>query len=167
MELYQTGDFHAFEILYRRHSGRLYEYLKKKVPGENTQDLLQETFVKLHSSREKYNSQYPFLPWLFTVTRNVLFDFFKKAETQNSKLSAPQKLIENMALATDGSTSHDFSELLLNLPENQKRAIELRYLNEWSFEKISNTMNTTPENVRQIISRGIKKIRQASEKGDS
>jgi len=32
-------------------------------------------------------------------------------------------------------------------------------MNEWSFEKIADEMNTTPENSRQIISRGIRKIR--------
>ena len=44
MELYQAGDFSAFETLYCRHAGRVFEYLKKKVSVESAQDLLQEIF---------------------------------------------------------------------------------------------------------------------------
>lgn len=169
MSLYQTGDFAAFEVLYGRHSGRIFEYLKKKVSIEVAQDLVQEIFEKLHKSRAKYDVQYPFLPWLFTVSRNTLFDFFKEAETKLSRASnSSPVLLENIAQSalTDHS-GHDISIILANLPQNQKRAIELRYLHDWSFEKIADDMKTTEDNTRQVISRGIKKLRLTfNRKGD-
>lgn len=169
MAHYQAGDFAAFEILYRRHSGKVFEYLKKKVTVDAAQELLQETFEKLHKSRGKYNSQYPFLPWLFTISRNTLFDFFKTAETKlfHSSSSSPV-LLDNLVVAVAESHSpHDLSQILEVLPQNQKRAIELRYLHDWSFEKIADDMKTSETNARQIISRGIKKLRATlSWKGD-
>ena len=160
MNLYLQGDFAAFEVLYTRHSGRLYEYLKKKVTPEIAQDLLQETFERLHKSRDKYNAQYPFLPWLFTISRNILLDFYKKAETKVSQASnSSQSLLESIIVTSDEHPTHDFSQALNILPQNQKRAIELRYLNEWSFEKISQEIKISEENVRQLVSRGIKKLR--------
>ena len=161
MTLYQSGDFAAFEILYRRHSGRVFEYLKKKVEARTAQELLQETFEKLHKSRAKYNAQYPFLPWLFTISRNALFDFFKAAETKvsQSSTSSPILLDNLMAVATEAHSPHDLSQILDVLPQQQKRAIELRYLHDWSFEKIANDMKTSEANTRQVISRGLKKIR--------
>lgn len=160
MNLYLQGDFSAFEVLYIRHSGRLYEYLKKKVTPEIAQDLLQETFERLHKSRDKYNPQYPFLPWLFTISRNILLDFYKKAETKVSQASnSSSSLLESIIVTSDDHPAHDFSQALNILPQNQKRAIELRYLNEWSFEKISQEIKISEENVRQLVSRGIKKLR--------
>ena len=162
MALYQSGDFAAFEILYYRHSGRVFQYLKKKVDAIHAQELLQETFEKLHRSRAKYNIQYPFLPWLFTISRNALLDFYKTAETkilQNTS-SAPVLLDNLVASAvTETHSPHDISAILGELPHNQKRAIELRYLHDWSFEKIARDMKTSEDNIRQVISRGIKKLR--------
>lgn len=157
MTLYKSGDHAAFECLYQRHSGRVFQYLKGKVSSEAAKDLLQETFLKIHRSRSQYQPQYPFLPWLFTVARNSLNDFFKSSEQKVIKISVEADSLPE-TLQPIGS-EHDLSAALSGLPSVQRRAIELRYLNEWSFEKIAGEMNTTPENSRQIISRGIKKIR--------
>lgn len=169
MTIYQSGDFAAFEVLYRRHSGRVFEYLKKKVEVRTAQELLQETFEKLHKSRTKYNAQYPFFPWLFTISRNALFDFFKTAETKISQGSTSSPiLLDNLVTAVAETHSrHDISAILEVLPHHQKRAIELRYLHDWSFEKIADDMKTSETNARQVISRGLKKLRLAlSGKGD-
>jgi len=157
MTLYQNGDYAAFKCLYLRHSGRVFQYLKTKVSNEVAQDLLQETFMKIHRSRTQYQPQYPFLPWLFTVARNNLNDFFKSADQNVIKIGIDADSLPLQVL--QATSEHDLSQAISGLPHVQRRAIELRYLNEWSFEKIAEEMKTTPENTRQIISRGIKKIR--------
>jgi len=169
MSLYQMSDYFAFEILYKRHSGKIYEYLKKKVGVDTAQELLQETFATLHKARDKYDSQYPFLPWIFTVTRNALFDYFKRAETQVSKNSSSSEFLSlsgELSIPEFGGAS-ELKDILSLLPENQKRAIELRYLSDWSFERIAKEIETSPQNVRQLISRGLKRIKASVvEKGD-
>ncbi|MGE4130540.1 MAG: RNA polymerase sigma factor [Bdellovibrionales bacterium] len=157
MSLYQSGDYTAFECLFERHSGRVFQYLKGKVSTEAAKDLLQETFLKVHRSRGQYQTQYPFLPWLFTVARNNLNDFFKSSDQKVIKIGIHADLFPEALRPI--APEHDLSAALNGLPHVQRRAIELRYMNEWSFEKIAEEMNTTPENSRQIISRGIKKIR--------
>lgn len=157
MTLYQSGDYAAFECLYQRHSGRVFQYLKGKVSVEVAKDLLQEIFMKIHRSRDQYLEQYPFLPWLFTITRNQLNDFFKQSESKVIKIGIEPELISVEAVFQ--TPEHDLSAALSALPLQQRRAIELRYMNEWSFEKIAEEMKTTPDNTRQIISRGIKKMR--------
>lgn len=167
MTYYQAGEYHAFEILYLRHSGKVYAYLKKKVSADKAADLMQETFEKLHRSRDKYNHQFPFLPWLFTISKNTLFDWFKKneAKVEISSVLKPE-LLEGL-MSAEKKQDAEIDILLNDLEGAQKNAIELRYLQEWSFEKIAKEMNTTEDNVRQIISRGIKKLRlQFAEKGD-
>ena len=160
MMLYQSGDAAAFECLYRRHSERVFGYLKKKVPPAAAQELVQETFMKVHKSRHHFSAAYPFLPWLFTISRSVLLDHFKKAETKIAGASAASdRLLERMPLAEAAVSNHDLDAVLASLPERQRRAIELRYLSEWTFEKIATELETSPESTRQIVSRGIKKLR--------
>ncbi len=166
MSLYQESEYLAFEILYHRHSGRIYEYLKSKIGVELAQELLQETFARIHKSRDKYNALYPFLPWVFTVARNILFDHFKKAETQTVSNSYPLE-IDELASESDLSEYGAFDQLevaLSILPDPQRRALKLRYLDDWTFEKIAKEFDTTPQNVRQLISRGLRKVRSTLNK---
>ena len=159
MAHYQAGEIKAFEALYARHSGRVYQFLKSKTSPESARELLQEVFFKVHRSRSQYSPQYPFLPWLFTITRNAVIDLARLNETKVARSSASDEVqMESLTLATEDWTP-DLSQALQTLPAQQRRAIELRYLSEWTFEQIAEDMKTTPMNVRQVISRGIKKLR--------
>ena len=167
MSLYQNGDFSAFEILYGRHSGRVLGYLCKRVAPQIAHELTQEVFVKLHQSRSKYNSEYPFLPWLFTISRNRLTDFFRLNETKlaSAVIAESETQLAKLASAPAGSDSFNASLDLSPLTSHQRRAIELRYLQDWSFEKIATDLQTSSINVRQIISRAIKKLKSRLKKG--
>lgn len=157
MALYQSGDDKAFEVLYKRHSGRVLSYLQRRSNPQTARDLLQDAFLKLHRSRHQYSTQYPFLPWLFTITRNALVDFTRLNETKVAKSSTEE--VELVAAAIPSLPLTDFEPALVTLSEPQRRTIELRYMQDWSFEKIAAEMQTTPLNVRQIISRSLKKLR--------
>ena len=161
MALYQSGDVVAFEILYQRHSGRVLDFLLKRTSEQNARDLLQETFLKLHRSRRQYSSQYPFLPWLFAITRNAFVDFIRLNETKVARNSADGVEDHHFTRTEEPlkEWASDLTVALKTLPEGQRRAIELRYLSDWSFEKIAADMDMTPVNVRQIVSRGIKRLR--------
>lgn len=169
MDLYQKGDFSAFQEIYLRHSKKVYHYLKVKTNSlESAQDLMQEVFEKLHHNRDKYNSQYPFLPWVFTISRNTLLDHYKKAESKLIKNSISKEgVLEKMVEPVFMGSNQDFSEVLKNLSPIQKRAIELRYLNDWSFNQIAIELSTSEDNIRQTISRGIKKLKLSFKKRGS
>jgi RNA polymerase sigma-70 factor (ECF subfamily) len=159
MAFYQTGDARAFDALYERHSGRVLAFLQKKTSAESARDLLQETFLKVHRSRHQYSTQYPFLPWLFAITRNALVDFVRLNETKVAHKSVSGLETPSPSNDTVAAWTPDLSAALQTLPASQRRAIELRYLSDWTFEQIADHMKTTPGNVRQVISRGIKKLR--------
>ncbi len=158
MSLYQRGDYHAFEVLYHRHSGRVFEYLRKRSTEEVSRDLTQTVFEKVHKSRSNYEGRYPFLPWLFTITRNTLFDHTKSAEVKYGQHRERSEILDFIP-SPQTNIGYDFSTLLEGLNSNQRRAIELRYLSEWSFEQISQEIKTSPQNVRKLISRATEKIR--------
>ena len=159
MAHYQAGNDKAFEALYQRHSGRVLVFLSRRTNPQNARDLLQETFLKLHKARHQYSAQYPFLPWLFTITRNALVDFVRLSETKLAQASLAEIAVPVKPDTEAKATAGDLRPALTALPETQRRAIELRYLQDWSFEKIAADMETTPLNVRQLVSRGIKKLR--------
>lgn len=161
MVLYQDSNFLVFETLYKRHAGRIFGYFQRKVNADISQELLQETFGRIHKARDKYSSSYPFLPWVFTVAKNILIDHFKKAETQTYLNSMETDLSElpGEEGVSDLAGIQQLELALSMLPDQQKRALQLRYLDDWSFERIASELKTSPQNVRQIVSRGLRRVK--------
>lgn len=160
MKLYQDGNEDAFRLLYQRTSSKIYGYLVNKVKDtEIANEIFQSTFLKLHRGRHLYNQNLPFLPWLFAICRNALSDYFRKNKA-NQEVSNELALAN--AMASPDYENFDFPKL----PKTQQLAIELRYLEGFSFEEISKKLNTTSLNVRQLISRGTRKIKAHLSKGE-
>jgi RNA polymerase sigma factor (sigma-70 family) len=164
MTMYQSGAEDAFLVLYRRHSEKIYGFLRARVWNEEkATEIFQDVFLKMHRSKQLYNQSLPALPWIFSVTKSVLNDGLraeKKAKRDTEYPTDPQPTDERHSMA-------EVTDLLARLPENQRRAIELRYVDEQTFEQIAATLETTSENARKIVSRAFSKLRSiAVQKGD-
>jgi RNA polymerase sigma-70 factor (ECF subfamily) len=158
MESYQLGSEAAFDILFQRHSSRVFAYLSKRLAKKKeAEDLLQEVFFKLHRSKHLYNATLPFSPWLFSITRSVLLDFAKKRNLEDPVDA--QEFDQIPAEARLSEPNFGMKEALEVLPQAQREAISLRVYNEETFEEIAARLSTSPENVRQLVSRGLKKLR--------
>jgi len=157
MDSYVKDDSMAFEILYQRYAGQVVGYLTQKTRSpKSAQDLAQDVFLKLHRSRHQYNKMLPFAPWLFSIARSVFLDSVKKRSledvTENQvfeKLAAPNLVNESVPV--------DLSVL----SETQKTVVSLRVYDEATFDEIAQRLSTTPDNARQIFSRGIKTLKSA------
>lgn len=158
MVLYQNGTLIAFNELFKRHSGKVFGYLLKRVRKEElAADLSQEVFVKLHKSKHLYNSSLPALPWIFSVTNSVLLDFVKKRSEAVTEDGAIERLADSFS--TVQPVPIEIEPYLDRLPDQQRDAIRMRYIDEQSFEAISAALETSPDNVRKIVSRGIKNLK--------
>lgn len=164
MTLYQSGDTAAFEVLYGRHSGRVLAYLQKRTDPQAAVELVQDIFLKLHKRRHRYSAQYPFLPWLFAITRNALVDSFRLKESRIREESV--EYLDPVGAITETPWIKGLQGALQALPDRERRAIELRYQSDWTFEQIAAEMKTSSVNVRQIISRGIRKLRSRAGNSD-
>jgi RNA polymerase sigma-70 factor (ECF subfamily) len=117
-------------------------------------DLFQTAFLKLHQARHRYDPALPFAPWLFTITQRVLIDHYRKAGAERDAESAfgfPE------IPALDGAK--DRLPSLGSLNATQREAIELRFGKDLPFEEIAKKLGTSKVNVRQIVSRAVRKLR--------
>lgn len=152
---YKLGNSAAFAVIYDRHVGRLYGYLLKKLRSEAVaKDVLQETLLKLHRFRDRYSREYPFTPWLFTICRNTLTDYFRSIDKQ----AVLDENIDTYAAKSETSLEN-LSPNLQKLTGREKEVIDLHYLQGFPFEEIASRLKLAPTNARQISSRAIKKLR--------
>lgn len=160
MRLYQDANEEAFNVLYRRHSGRVYGFLRSRLSSaQASSDVFQAAFLKLHRSREQYDPDLPFVPWLFTVVRTSLLDWHKKQAHEGPVLTANDNLAS--PIAEEPIRSVDLSPL----SPTQRSVIEMRYMEELSFEEIAKRLEVSPSNARQILSRSLKSLRGVFLKG--
>lgn len=164
MKLYQNGDEAAFKELYWRHSPKIYGFIQSRVRNkEKIAEIYQEIFIKIHKSKSLYNNSLPLLPWIFTVTKSVLIDELRK---DKNIIQVDSEILNNMPSSIESNSPVlDAQSIINQLPNIQKKAIELRYVDEQTFEQIAEALNVKPSNVRQIISRGIKRLRELTSEG--
>lgn len=167
MALYQEGSEEAFRALYDRHSGKIFGYLKSRTRSEQeATDLFQEVFVKIHRSKHLYNRSLPVLPWVFSVTHSVLLDGVRKAARRKEEHGFDFDRVPAAEGREETEQLASVTSLIGKLPENQQAALQMRYLDEKTFEEIASSLNTSPMNVRQLVSRGVKRLKSLAGKGD-
>lgn len=158
MQSYQSGSVDAFNLLYERHSGKVFGFLSNRIQKrKEAEDLLQEVFFKLHRSKHLYNKTLPFSPWLFSITRSVLLDFKKK---KNLEDLVQESELDKMPHPEKQQVDHDLQGLVSQLPQIQSEALSLRVFEDKTFDEIASRLSTSPENARQLVSRGIKQLKR-------
>lgn len=158
MRAYLLGENEAFNELYRRHSGRVYSYLKKRLPSrEEADEVFQAAFLKAHQSRSGFNPKYSFVQWIYVVTKTCLLDHFRKQGRSVATTEMTEELSQKLGAPTL-STEREF-ELLERLSPEQRQIVEMRIFDELPYEEISKRVDRTQESVRQTLSRALKKLR--------
>lgn len=167
MALYQRGSERAMEELYRRYSGKIYAYLKRRLSDRCwTDDVFQQVFTKLHQTRHQFDPQYRFDQWVFVMTKTVLLDFWKTTDVKTKRyFTQPIEDVNPANLPAyqstlEGAAGMISEPLLAALSPDQRSAIELKFIDELSYFEMANKLGKSEESVRQLVSRGLNKLRR-------
>ncbi len=70
---YQEGDERAFRLIVDRYEPSIKGFLHKRLKDEErVQDLTQDTFLRVHRARERYDASRKFSTWIYTIASNLL-----------------------------------------------------------------------------------------------
>ena len=74
-----AGDRDAFEAIYRAHADRTFALLTRLVgPDREREDLLQETFVRLHAALPRYRGDASLVTFLYQIATHVAIDHLRR-----------------------------------------------------------------------------------------
>lgn len=147
---YQTHSpdeaYAAFNELYSRYSQRVFNFLNKKVKNTaDGEDLLQKVFIKIHESKHLYKSKYKFEQWLFVIARTQALDYFRASKRYKDRISQ-YEAEEMKTLDVDMS-------LLKNLDADQQELLEMKFIDELSYQEIAKIVNKSEVSLRKSLSR--------------
>ena len=154
---YQTHSpdeaYAAFNELYNRYAQRVFNFLNKKVKNQSdSEDLLQKVFIKIHESKHHYNQKYKFEQWLFVIARSQALDHFRATSRYNKRLEGLYPVEENHESADRLDLSH--------LEADQQELLEMKFIDELSYQEISAIVNVSEVSLRKKVSRLIGRLKK-------
>lgn len=134
----QAGDFPAYEELMRRYQPRIYALaLRMTSSPEDSEDILQEVFVRAHAALQRFQGKSSFYTWVYRIALNRTINFLKKRKRRTGlSLDDPDTQLENHeTLVEEGSKDSPVREI-----QNK----ELR-------EKLNEAIQQLSENHRTVV----------------
>ena len=165
------GDVAAFEELYDRHSSTLYALLIRILASaEDAQEVLQETFVKSWTSAKMFDAlRGSEVAWLISIARSRGIDRLRARRIRvNREDEAGREIstVSGFVDRTNGADKAIQSEqtvavrgALAELPEAQRRALELAYFEGLSQSEIAARLREPLGTVKTRMQLGMKKLR--------
>lgn len=131
MARYCEGDKAAFATLYRLASPRLLAYLKGMLGDRAAaEDVLQQTFIKIHEARAAYVRDADPIPWFYTIAHRTCLDELRRRKRARVQITKDGEVADVASEPTtpDPSGTERYSVTLAaleELPENQREALLL------------------------------------------
>lgn len=159
---FQRGDIHAFAQLVQRHKTPLFNFILRHARNPSVaEDLLQDVFLKVVQSSSEFKHEARFTTWVYTITRNLCVDHFRKMALRKHDSLDQSKDLEQSPLreripSTDLDANVERSAItrelrdqivgaVEDLPEEQREVFLLREVANLPFKEIA-TITDTPEN---------------------
>ena len=160
MVRYQQADPDAARALIRHLSPALFRFFSSQIATRSeTEDLLQEAWLRIHKARHTYRPGEPVLPWIYAIARHVRVDGYRRRRRISQREFAPEVLPERAAGDSRSSNLPDFETLLSHLPENQREVVMLLKVEGLSLEEVARVTASTLGAVKQKAHRAYKRLR--------
>jgi len=163
----QAGDMAAMAQVVESHHRPLLGYLYHLVGGDLmlAEDLVQEAFLRMMQSIQKYEYPRPFKPWLYAIATNLARDFYKRAETRRTTGMDEDYVADSAPdeAAFSALEQQQVAQQLLALPAFQREVVILRYYHELSLNEIAEALNIPVGTVKSRLSIGLRHLRTLME----
>ncbi len=132
------------------------------------EDLTSETFLKAFKSFSSFEQERDFSSWIFRIAKNTLYDYYRKQKQDIGIEEVSQHQIQEFLSyehdiwknIDNQEKIEDFYQALERLKPAEKEIIIYKYLQDFSPQEISEKTGKSQVNIRKILSRWLKKVRE-------
>ena len=176
--LAQKGREPAFRELVRRYERPVFSLVYRMVRDrELSEDLTQDTFIKVLTHIDKYRSEFKFSSWLFKIANNVAIDHLRRRQLDTVSMEgSPHATSTEIAeatsfeLATQAETpleeiearelGSEIEHAIAQLRPEYRACILLRHVEDKSYEEIAATLDLPLGTVKTYIHRARHELRK-------
>jgi RNA polymerase sigma-70 factor (ECF subfamily) len=152
----QVGSLAAFEELVKRYERRIYAFVSQTCRNKTSvAEITQDTFVKAFQSLARYDRNYNFSTWLFTIARRKCIDHFRKnSHVPEESVAEPVDMEDPSAqLAEEEDSKLLWARTQALLPPIQFQALWLRYCEDMGVAEIAAVLRKSQTHVKVILFR--------------
>jgi RNA polymerase sigma factor (sigma-70 family) len=156
----------SFAEKYRQFFPRVFAYIYARVGNVHlTEDLSADVFERAYTKADSLRNDDAFSTWLFTIARNVIISHGRKhyretiVDPDVMKEIAPSSIsVETEVMMREDLK--DVARLVQGFPQREQDIIALKFDAELSNPQIAEIMGLSEPNVRVIIFRTLRKLRE-------
>ncbi|MCT9934342.1 sigma-70 family RNA polymerase sigma factor [Planotetraspora sp. A-T 1434] len=155
-----SGDAGALGECYHAHAPAVRSYLRRLVPQEDVDDVLQVVFTEVWRSRSRFDPARSLPAWLLGIAHNRAVDHLRARRPQTVPLEAvadpagPDGRIDGDELAHRDEVRRALEEL----PDVQRQAIELAYYGDLTQRQIADRLRVPIGTVKARTARGLHRL---------
>jgi RNA polymerase sigma-70 factor (ECF subfamily) len=163
MVLLQRGDPTAFDRLLERYQRRLFGFLLRRVPLQHSEDLFQETWLRVVRARESFDPARRFSTWLFQIANNLCRDGARRSVVEARERTRLRSDVETPdgAAAAAADAKLDAQQRLAQLPEPLREVLVLRYFEDLGEREIAEIVGVPPGTVKSRLHAAVRALRGA------
>ena len=164
-------DQEVFAYLINRYEAKLLRYIIRisGVSREEAEDILQETFIKAYRNLNSFNPSLKFSSWIYRITRNQAISAYRKNKIREAGhvLDIDDDILNNIASNLDTGQAVDLDYLRQNIDgilnrvdKKYREVLVLKFLEEKSYQEISDILKKPMGTVATLINRAKKDFRK-------
>ena len=154
----------GFRLLVNTYGDRLYQHIRRMVhTHEDTDDVLQNTMVKVYRSVDRFREQSQLYTWLYRIATNESLTFLERQNRQrrlfadNTEGSLPMARAAEVELDGD-EIRQRLDQAIATLPPKQKAVFNMRYFEEKSYQEMADVFTTSVGALKASYHHAVKKI---------
>jgi RNA polymerase sigma-70 factor (ECF subfamily) len=164
LEQIAQGDEAAFGLLFHAYFPTLRPFLLKlTLSAADTEEVLQETFVRLWMGRDKLADVQNLNAWVFTVASNECYKYLRRKNLRRDGLSS-LGLHEDDQTTLDTVHFHEVSRLIAEavrlLPTQRRRIYRMSRDEGLKIPEIATALHLSPNTVKNVLVTSLRFIRQ-------
>jgi RNA polymerase sigma-70 factor (ECF subfamily) len=149
-ELYDSGRYEeAFNHIVNNYTERLYWHIRRFLCShEDTNDLLQEIFIKIWSALPTFRGESKLYTWIYRIATNSIINHLRKqkflglVELDSSSERLIKKIDDDPYFNGD-ALQRELHKAVQRLPEKQRLVFNMRYFDELKYEDIAEITGTS------------------------
>ncbi len=156
----------AFHVLVKQYQKKVYYHIRRMViDHDDTDDLVQETFVKIWKGLDNFHGQSALYTWIYRIATNECLTFLAKKRRRfflplgDVEAELNSKIDCQLPMSGDEIQKH-FQKALLTLPEKQRLVFNMKYFDEMKYEEISEVLGTSVGALKASYHHAVKKIEE-------
>jgi RNA polymerase sigma-70 factor, ECF subfamily len=158
-----------FVCLINRYQDKLMRYVRRisNFSYEDAEDILQEVFIKVYQNLNYFNPKLKFSSWIYRITHNEVISSFRKKHIRPQPMSweINDDLLENITADFDVKKEidqqylqHNIKQILSKLEDKYAQILELKYLEDKSYQEISDILQKSPGTIASLLHRAKKRF---------